>query len=163
MLRAGLTWEREVHWSGVASLEQGLALVRERARQLAPGEWIPVIGGWHPAQFAEGRSPTRAELDLAAPSNPCYVQVLYDEAVLNGAALAACGFAADNADPPGGSVERDADGNPTGVVRGLGAFRHCLATMGRPGREAQALSIRAMLRDLAALGLTGALDPGASA
>jgi predicted amidohydrolase YtcJ len=160
VLRAGLTWEREVHWSGVASLEQALALVRERARQLAPGEWVPVIGGWHPAQFAEGRSPTRAELDLAAPDNPCYVQVLYDEAVLNGAALAACGFAADNADPPGGSVERNRDGTPSGVVRGFGAFRHCLATMGRPERDAQALSIRAMLRELASLGLTGALDPG---
>lgn len=160
VLRAGLSWEREVHWSGVRSLEQGLALVRERARQLAPGDWIPVIGGWHPAQFSEARSPTRADLDRAAPENPCYVQVLYDEAVLNAPALAACGFAADNADPPGGSVERDGDGSPTGVVRGHGAFRHCLATMGRPGRDAQALSIRSMLRELAALGLTGALDPG---
>jgi predicted amidohydrolase YtcJ len=160
VLRAGLTWEREVHWSGVRSLEQGLALVRERARQLAPGEWIPVIGGWHPAQFAETRSPTRAELDHAAPENPCYVQVLYDEAVLNAAALAACGFAADDADPPGGSVERDRHGTPTGVVRGSGAFRHCLRAMGPPGRDAQALSIRAMLGELAGLGLTGALDPG---
>jgi predicted amidohydrolase YtcJ len=160
VLRAGLSWEREVHWSGVPSLEQALALVRERARALAPGDWIPVIGGWHPAQFAEARSPTRADLDLAAPENPCYVQVLYDEAVLNAAALSACGFAADNADPPGGSVERDRDGSPTGVVRGHGAFRHCLEAMGRPGRDAQALSIRSMLRELAALGLTGALDPG---
>jgi predicted amidohydrolase YtcJ len=160
VLRAGLTWEREVHWSGISSLEQGLALVRERARQLPPGEWIPVIGGWHPAQFAEARSPTRAELDLAAPEHPCYVQVLYDEAVLNAPALAACGFGADDADPPGGSVERHPDGVPTGVVRGFGAFRHCLAAIGRPGRDAQALSIRSMLRELAALGLTGALDPG---
>ena len=160
VLRAGLTWEREVHWSDVPSLERGLELVRERAWQLPPGEWIPVIGGWHPAQFAEARSPTRAELDRAAPAHPCYVQVLYDEAVLNAPALAACGFGADDADPPGGSVERHPDGTPTGVVRGFGAFRHCLAAMGRPGRDGQALSIRSMLRELAALGLTGALDPG---
>ena len=160
VLRAGLTWQREVHWSGVASLEQALALVRDRAARLPAGEWIPVIGGWHPAQFSQGRTPTREELDRAAPENPCYVQILYDEAVLNSAALAACGFAADNADPPGGSVERGGDGVPTGIVRGFGAFRHCLETMGRPGREEQALSIRSMLRELAGLGLTGALDPG---
>ena len=161
VLRAGLTWEQEVHWSGVGSLEDALALVSERAGQLQRGEWIPVIGGWHPAQFSGRRAPTRADLDLAAPDNPCYVQLLYDEAVLNGPALAACGFAgADSADPAGGSLERDGDGVPTGVVRGAGAFRHCLAVVGRPGRDAQALSIRAMLRDLAALGLTGALDPG---
>jgi predicted amidohydrolase YtcJ len=161
VLRAGLTWERELRWSGVTTLARALELVSERARELAPGEWIPVIGGWHPDQFAEGRGPTRAELDLAAPEHPCYVQTLYDEALLNGLALAAAGFtAADSADPPAGTVERDADGVPTGVVRGQGAFRHCIALMGPAGRDAQALSIRAMLRELAALGLTGALDPG---
>ena len=159
VLRAGLTWEREVHWSGVESLERALALVSERARELGPGEWVPVIGGWHPGQFRERRAPTLADLDRAAPANPCYVQVLYDEAVLNGAALAAAGLVAGG-DPPGGSVERDHAGTPTGVVRGVGAFRHCLAAMGQPGRAAQTQSIRAMLRELAALGLVGALDPG---
>ena len=78
--------------------------------------------------------------------------MLYDEAVLNRAGLAAAGL---DADPPGGTVDRD-----NGIVRGFGAFRHCLAAMGRPGRAAQAQSIRAMTRELAALGLTGALDPG---
>jgi predicted amidohydrolase YtcJ len=161
VLRAGLTWERELRWSGVTTLARALELVSERARELGPGEWIPVIGGWHPGQFAEGRGPTRADLDAAASEHPCYVQTLYDEALLNGPGLAAAGFtAADSADPPAGTVERDADGVPTGVVRGQGAFRHCIALMGPAGRDAQALSIRAMLRDLAALGLTGALDPG---
>jgi hypothetical protein len=158
VLRAGLTWEREVRWDGIGSLEDGLALIAERARALPAGEWVPVIGGWHPAQLREGRAPTREELDRAAPSNPCYVQVLYDEAILNGAALAASGLA--GADPEGGTVERDADGAPTGVVRGPGAFRRCLAAIGGPGRAGQAASIRTMLRELAALGLVGALDPG---
>jgi predicted amidohydrolase YtcJ len=160
VLRAGLTWEREVRWSEVSSLEEGLGLIAERARTLSPGEWIPVIGGWHPAQLREGRAPTREELGRAAPSNPCYVQVLYDEAILNDAALAAAGLAGPGGDPEGGTVERDAGGAPTGVVRGPGAFRRCLAAMGGPGRAGQAASIRAMLRELAALGLVGALDPG---
>ena len=152
VLRAGLTWEREVHWSAVSSLEEGLAMIAARASALPPGEWIPVIGGWHPEQLREGRGPTTAELDAVAPDHPTYVQLLYDEAVLNRPGLAAAGL---DADPPGGSVDRD-----SGVVRGFGAFRHCLAAMGRPSRAAQAQSIRAMTRDLAALGLTGALDPG---
>jgi predicted amidohydrolase YtcJ len=158
VLRAGLGWEREVHWSGVGSLSQALALVAARAGASGPGEWIPVIGGWHPAQFREGRAPTPAELDAAAPDNPCYVQLLYDEAILNAAALAASGLAA--ADPADGVVERDADDAPTGVVRGAGCFRRCIAAMGSSGRRAQAHSIRAMLRELAAMGLVGALDPG---
>jgi predicted amidohydrolase YtcJ len=160
VLRAGLTWEREVRWSGVASLEEGLALIARRARSLPPGEWVPVIGGWHPAQLREGRGPAAAELDAAAPRNPCYVQVLYDEAVLNRDGLAAAGLGGAAGDPPGATVERDGDGVATGVVRGFGAFRHCLRAMGRPGRAAQAQSIRAMARELAAMGLVGALDPG---
>jgi predicted amidohydrolase YtcJ len=152
VLRAGLSWEREVHWSAVESLAEGLELIRLRAAALPRGEWIPVIGGWHPAQLRERRGPSRAELDAAAPEHPVYVQLLYDEAVLNGPGIAAAGL---DADPAGGSVDRE-----RGIVRGLGAFRHCLAAIGRPGVAAQAESIAAMGRDLAALGLTGALDPG---
>ncbi len=130
-------------------------MIAARAAALAPGEWIPVIGGWHPQQLREGRGPTTAELDAVAPDHPTYVQVLYDEAVLNRAGLAAAGL---DADPPGGTVDRE-----NGIVRGFGAFRHCLAAMGRPGRAAQAHSIRAMGRELAALGLTGALGQRHSA
>ncbi len=160
VVRAGLTWERAIRWDGVSSLEEALSLIRARSARLGAGEWIPVIGGWHQGQFREGRGPTRTELDDASPRNPCYVQLLYDEAVLNSTALAACGFHAGCADPPGGELERDADGAPTGVVRGLGAFRHCLDAMGRPELGELVSSTRSMLGDLAAYGLTGAVDPG---
>jgi hypothetical protein len=160
VLRAGLSWDRAVRWDGVASLHDALQLVRRRAELVGPGGWIPVLGGWHGGQFVEGRGPTRADLDAAAPDNPCYVQLLYEQAVLSSAALAACGFTSGGSDPPGSSVERDASGDPTGVVRGAGAFRHCLRTMGSAGLEEQVRSIRSMLGDLAAYGLTGAIDPG---
>lgn len=160
VLRAGLTWNRALRWDGVPSLEDALALVAERAAQVGPGAWIPIVGGWHPRQFREGRGPTRADLDRAAPDNPCYVQLLYDEAVLNTAGLAAVGLLAGTGGPPGGEVERGPDGTPTGTVRGQGAFRLCLEAIGRPGFEEQVAGIRSMTDDLAALGLTGAVDPG---
>ncbi len=71
------------------------------------GEWIRVVGGWHPCQFPENREPTRAELDAIAPDHPVYVQALYEVAVLNSAALRAAGLDAATADPPGGRIERD--------------------------------------------------------
>ena len=145
VVRAGLTWEREVRWSACTSLRAALELVRSRAAELPPGTWIPVIGGWHPLQFEEGRGPTQADLDAVAPDHPCYVQLLYDEAVLNRAGVRACGLADAAAD---------------GVVRGPEAFRHCLATMGPAGFAAEVASTRSMLADLSALGLTGALDAG---
>ncbi len=160
VLRAGLTWDREIRWEGVPSLEAALEAVRERASALGPKAWVPVIGGWHEGQFAEGRAPTRDDLDRVAPDNPCYVQRLYTGAVLNSAGLAACGFVPGASDPPGGEIERDAEGNPTGVVRGLGAFLRCVEAMGPQTLDEQTHSIRSMLRDLSAYGLTGAIDPG---
>jgi hypothetical protein len=119
-----------------------------------------VVGGWHPGQFREGRGPTREDLDRVLPEHPCYVQFLYDEAVLNSAGLHAAGIVAATGDPPGGQIDRDADGRPTGTVRGLGAFRQCLTAMGHPELDAQLVSFRSMLAELASYGLTGALDPG---
>lgn len=160
VVRAGLRWEREVRWDGVRSLEEGLARIRRRAAELPSGAWIAVVGGWHPRQLREGRGPTRAELDRAAPDHPCYVQRLYVDAVLNSTGLARCGFTAGAADPEGGELERDANGELTGVIRGAGAFARCLRAIGPSTVGEQTVAIRMMLRDLGRFGLTGALDPG---
>jgi predicted amidohydrolase YtcJ len=47
--------------------------IRARSRSVPPGEFITAMGGWIPAQFAENRLPTLAELDAAAPSHPVLV------------------------------------------------------------------------------------------
>ena len=57
-----------------ASIAEVQQLIREKAKTLAPGEWITAIGGWSPDQFAEKRMPNQVELDAAAPGNPVYVQ-----------------------------------------------------------------------------------------
>ncbi len=158
VLRGGLTWDRELHWGEVESLEQGLAMIEQRAAAAPEGEWIPVIGGWHPGQFAEGRAPERGDLDRVSPRHPCYVQRLYDDGVLNSEALHRCGLF-DGA-PDGVEVERDADGQPTGRVRGLAAFRHVAMTMGSAGEADQRRSLKAFVSHLAEYGITGAIDPG---
>src|SRR5262249_19019652 len=56
-----------------ASIADVRAAIRARARTVKPGEFITAMGGWTPAQFAENRLPTLAELDAAAPSNPVLV------------------------------------------------------------------------------------------
>jgi predicted amidohydrolase YtcJ len=159
-VRAGLTWDQELRWGELATLAEALATVRASATAQPPGSWIRVVGGWHPCQLAEGRLPTRAELDAAAPDHPVYLQALYDAAVLNSAALAACGWDASSADPPGGRLHREPGGALTGVVQGMLAYLHPLSRMPRPGFEQQIASTRTMFLDLAALGLTGVVDPG---
>lgn len=161
VVRGGLSWSDEVTWFEVPTLSQALARIRAEVERRPPGSWIQVVGGWHPGQFTEGRGPSSDELTAIAPEHPVYVQLLYEDAVLNQAALNTAGITADAADPTGGSFERDAlTGQPTGRVRGMGAFMHVLARIPPLDHEDRIASTRQMLADLHGYGLTGVVDPG---
>lgn len=159
-MRAGVSWTRIVHWESVRSIEEGLELIRADAQKRGPGEWVSVVGGWHSRQLAEGRAPTRAELDAVAPDNPVYVQELYDRAIANTAALELCGWTNDSPDPARGTLLRDADGRLTGELRGVGAFSVPLA-LALQGPETQGVEgVIAMNQVFAEHGLTGVVDGG---
>jgi predicted amidohydrolase YtcJ len=80
-VRGGATWSSELRWTDVPDLRTALEAVGAAAKRATDGEWIRVVGGWHPCQFPENRVPTRAELDAIAPDHPVYVQALYEVAV----------------------------------------------------------------------------------
>jgi predicted amidohydrolase YtcJ len=160
-VRGGTTWASELRWNDVPDLRTALATIRSAAQSTQPGEWIRVVGGWHPSQFAESREPTPAELDAAAPDHPVYVQALYEVAVLNSAALRAAGINATTPDPPGGQLERDAmTGKLTGRAFGMGAFNRILGVIPPATQDREERSTAAMLAELHALGLTGIVDAG---
>ena len=156
-LRAGMHWNDVVRWDDVETLQQGLSRIAQMASETPEGTWIRVLGGWHPHRFVEGRGPTRSELDAAAPDHPVYVQLLYEEAVLNSLAIAA---ALGKADPSGGTIDRDGSGAPTGIIRGPGAFASVLASIPQPSVEKQRASFQALMAECTRLGLTGVVDPG---
>ena len=56
-----------------ASIADVQAALKARAKTVPAGEFITAMGGWNPAQFAEKRLPTLAELDAAAPDHPVIV------------------------------------------------------------------------------------------
>src|SRR6267154_5099990 len=110
-IRGGLNYNMELRWDGVPSLADALRILREQARRTPAPQWVRVIGGWSEFQFAEGRMPTLAEINAAAPDTPVFVLHVYARAMLNAAALRAVGYAKDTPDPAGGEIERDAHGN----------------------------------------------------
>ncbi len=116
VIRGGLNYNMELRWDGVPSLADGLRMLREQAKRTPPGQWVRVVGGWSEFQFAERRMPTLDEINAAAPDTPVFILHLYCRALLNQAALRACGYTRDTPNPPGGEIQRDSKGNPTGLL-----------------------------------------------
>jgi predicted amidohydrolase YtcJ len=69
----GLRPGHDTRLETAASIADVQAAIRARARTVPPGQFITAMGGWTPAQFAENRLPTLAELDAAAPAHPVLV------------------------------------------------------------------------------------------
>jgi hypothetical protein len=162
---AGNSWNLQVRWDGVPSLADALRLLAVRAAEAGPGQWVQVIGGWSDNQFAEHRLPTLAEIESVSADVPVLVVFLDTAAFLNRAALRALGYDPATPDPPGGEIQRDAAGNPTGLlISKPSPAALALAVLGAPRLEPdeQVNSTHRFLRELSRRGVTGAIDAGAS-
>ena len=118
--------------AGCRSIADVLARIRALAIASRPGEWIVTMPIGEPPEYrdvpgvlAEGRLPDRWELDEAAPDNPVYIRAIWGHwrntlplvSVANSKALALAGIGRGTPPPaPSVVIERDADGEPTGVL-----------------------------------------------
>ncbi|MGZ4953480.1 MAG: amidohydrolase [Methylobacter sp.] len=162
-IRGGLNYNMELRWDGVPSLADALRMLKEQAARTPPPQWVRVIGGWTEFQFAERRMPTLDEINRAAPDTPVFVLHLYDRAFLNGAALRATGYTKDTPDPPGGEIQRDKQGNPTGLLIARPNAMILYATLAKGPRlahEDQINSTRQFMRELNRFGITSIIDAG---
>lgn len=164
LIASGLDDNQRLHWDGLPSLEDALRRLAEQVQRTPTPQWVRVVGGFCEHQFAERRLPTLDELNRIAPSTPVYIQHLQDRALLNTAALAACGYDAQTADPPGGHVEWDDTGRPSGLLTATPAttiFRQALSHAPRLPDEYQINGTRRCMRELNRLGITSVIDAGA--
>jgi len=140
-----------------------VAAVAERVRQTPPGEWI-VGRGWDESLLAEGRHPTRHDLDAVAPDHPVVLHRVWNKLVCNSAALRAAGINRETPDPPrdvlyAGSFDRDEQGEPTGLFRDRA--KAMIADLVPVATEEELVAaIATACRAYNAAGLTGAADPG---
>jgi len=152
---------QEMRLDGVTSRRQALAMLAERVRAAPPGEWIVTLGGWSEEQFTDDpRGFALEELDRIAPANPVVLQAVYNQSYLNSAALKAAGIDASTPDPRGGRIEKDAKGNPTGVVRSAGGVAFVAAKIPLPDREQWLANVRKFVAELNAMGITAWYDAG---
>jgi hypothetical protein len=163
VIRGGLHYNLELRWDGVPSLADAMRMLKEQALRTPAPQWVRVVGGWTEFQFAERRMPTLEEINEAAPDTPVFVLHLYDRAMLNAAALRAVGYAKNTPDPPGGEIQRDKNGNPTGMLiarPNAGILYSTLAKGPLLDYEDQLISTRHFMRELNRLGVTSVIDAG---
>src|SRR5437667_68111 len=163
LIRGGLNYNLELRWDGVPSLADALRMLREQAQRTPPNHWVRVVGGWNEFQFAQRRMPTLDEINAVAPDVPVFVLQLYDRALLNRAALRACGYTRDTPNPPGGEIQRDKQGNPTGMLIARPNAMILYATLAKGPKllpDQQANSTRHFMRELNRLGVTSCIDAG---
>src|SRR3954465_12360779 len=163
LIRGGLNYNLELRWDGVDSLSDALQRLKDQAQRTPPPQWVRVVGGWTEFQFAERRMPTLEEINAVAPDTPVFVLHLYDRALLNGAALRAVGYTKETPDPPGGEIQRDKNGNPTGMLIAKPNANILYSTLARGpklSREDQTNSTRLFMHELNRFGLTSVIDAG---
>jgi predicted amidohydrolase YtcJ len=113
------TWAvaaHEVKLDGCGSLDEVLARIREAEPK---GTWLRGYG-WRSGDWADGRDPTKEDLDAITERPAALIAKDYHSLWLNSAALALAG---GDLDVEGGVVERDANGEPTGILREEAAWR----------------------------------------
>src|SRR5690349_10388989 len=162
-IRGGLNYNMELRWDGVPSLADALRMLKEQARRTPAPQWVRVVGGWSEFQFKERRLPTLDEINAAAPHTPVFVLHLYAQAMLNQAALRAVGYTKDTPDPPGGVIQRDKRGNPTGLLIAKPNAMILYSTLAKGpklGFDDQVNSSRQFMRELNRLGVTSVVDAG---
>ena len=99
------------------SMDEVIRRVRAFAERVPAGQWVRG-GGWDEGKLAERRYITAADLDKASPDRPIYLtHTTGHYGVANSLALKLSNITKDTADPPGGTIDRDRDGNPTGVLK----------------------------------------------
>jgi len=163
LIRGGLNYNLELRWDGVPSLADAMRMLKEQVDRTPSPQWVRVVGGWSEFQFAERRMPTLDEINAIAPETPVFILHLYDRAFMNRAALKAVGYTKDTPEPPGGQIQRDNKGEPTGLIIASPNAMILYSTLAKgPGLsyEHQINSTRHYMKELNRFGITSVIDAG---
>ena len=145
--------------SSVGDLQQRL---RAYSTSRKDDPWI-TGRGWNQELWPEARFPTAADLDAAVSDRPVSLERVDGHAlVVNSAALKAAGITPATKDPVGGKIERDAGGNPTGLLVDA-AMELVTAKVPPPGETTLGQALAKAQDILLATGITGTADMGTSA
>src|SRR5437868_2286064 len=142
-----------VELTGAADRAAALARVKDWAKELPKDAWI-TGSGWYNDLWPDPSFPNRRQLDQVAGGRPAYLRRKDGHSAwVSTAALREAGIDRNSENPPGGVIDRDADGEPTGIVRET-AMQLVSAVLPRPSDADLDGAMAHALADLARLGVT---------
>jgi predicted amidohydrolase YtcJ len=145
--------------SDATSVAEIVARVKDKAASVKPGEWITGTG-WDEGKLSERRYVTAADLDAVAPHNPVWLMHTTGHyGAANSLALKLAHITAATADPTAGTIDRDAHGSPTGVLKEVSAMRLVLNLIPPATPEQMRKGILHIQEVLHSEGMTAVKDP----
>ncbi|WP_235506602.1 amidohydrolase [Altererythrobacter sp. Root672] len=143
-----------------ATPQQVFAVTAACVAKSKPGEWV--TGRAYEAASFGSTPPHRSMLDAVSPDNPVvFEDISGHSSWANTAALKVAGITRDTPNPPNGVIERDARGEPTGILResAAGLVRRHVPP---PSRERYLESLKWSLDLMGSYGITSFTDAGLS-
>jgi predicted amidohydrolase YtcJ len=148
----------EIDLNEVASIGEALSKIQEKVKTVKPGEWIRG-GGWDEGKLKELRWIYASDIDKVAPNNPVWLtQTMGHYGVANSYALKLAKVDSTTPDPHAGTIDRDANGKPTGIMKesAMGLVRRLIPPY---SREQERAGLLKAIADSNKEGLTAVKDP----
>ncbi|WP_035349287.1 amidohydrolase [Edaphobacter aggregans] len=143
---------------GTKSLTDMQQRIRDYAAKQQPGAWLQG-GGWDQTKWPTKTLPTRQDIDAVTAGHPAVLERTDGHIlVANSAALAAAHITRDTPDPAGGKIDRDAKGDPTGIVREGPATSLLFNIVPPPTPEQRRKALLLAINDALANGVTSVED-----
>ena len=156
---ASRLYNLDMSYPNVENIADVQRMVAEQAEVVGEGEWVRG-GGWDEGKLEEVRYILAADLDEVAADRPVWLMhTMGHYGVANSVALDMAGITADTPDPPGGTIDRDPAGQPTGVLK-ESAMGLVTRLIPRLGPDQQREGIRSLADAFNAECMTGGKDPG---
>jgi predicted amidohydrolase YtcJ len=155
---AGVEELYHVHLSDASTIAEVVRRVQAGIDGLKPGEWLQG-DGWDEGKLAERRYVTAADLDGVSPNNPLWLMHTTGHyGVANSLALRLAKISVASKDPAAGTIDRDAGGQPTGVLK-ESAKDAVIDLIPPPTEQQQRDGILKSIDDLHREGITAVKDP----
>ncbi len=143
---------------GSTSLADAQSRIRTYVATAKPGQWL-LGGGWDHTLWPSHTLPSRGDLDVVTGGHPALlVRVDGHIAVANTAALQQAGLTAAISDPKGGKLDRDSNGQLTGIVRETPALLLIQNHIPKPDIETRKRALTLSIQDALAHGVTSVQD-----